>query len=264
MKKPKSLSELYIPEQKIGGFQIQHEILEKGSTITVVSLRNSLFDGRKPLRYRLDQNYLQHKLVEDRAGVWMTDSLQELEQMRVLLSDFSGKVLVAGLGLGVFLLVMPLEVEEITIVEKSPEVIKMVSSYLPKHPAKIKIIEADFNEFEVSDEYDFVFLDFWQPTGEWALTKFVLPQRKRFKNKIPQERIRCWGESEMWGQVIFGLSNLPLLMQAPEWKNIDPETLKKDSLRIPFVEWYFSGEHSQEECAVWLTEFAESPYSYFI
>ena len=80
-------------------------------------------------------------------------------------------------------------VESVTIIEKSPEVISLFKKYiLPQFSAvknKITIIEADAIEFMENLEdgkYDYCFADIWESNINIAPYLKLKPLEKKFKN----------------------------------------------------------------------------------
>ena len=94
----------------------------------------------------------------EKIFTWMID---DEEDQRLAIDNCVGKVLIGGLGLGVVVEALN-EKDSITgmvVVEKSPEVIKLVWKYLKTD--KARIIQADvFDYIETTDErFDYVYFD---------------------------------------------------------------------------------------------------------
>lgn len=252
-KQKKFLSAIRVPEKKKGRWSVEHKLLRSGSEITVVSMRNAIFDGtgRAPKSFILDQDYYQHILGEQ-GNIWMTDSIQELEQMKFSVQDFRGRVLVGGLGLGVVLTMMPAEVEQIVVIEKSKEVAELVWPYTDQTKSELVISDL-FYGLPPNAKFDYAFFDIWQPTGEMALQDFVIPLRKLYAPNVQQKNIRCWGEGEMWGQVRQGLETFVVMMHSDVWPqmkesfNNDTERwCKDDPIKAPFYRWFKQAQPSQD------------------
>lgn len=254
-----------IPEQKIGKWQVKHVLHRKGEKITIVSMRNSIFDGRLPKTVTLPSNTFMHELIGP-TGVWMRDSPQEIEQARLLVQDFHGEVLIAGLGLGVVLSVLPEDVTSAIVVENSKEVIDMVWEhvYLPERDM---VVVTDFYNFARQmqpNNFDFAYIDIWQPTGEHVLTDHVIPLRRILNGKIEQSKIRCWGESEMWGQVKF---HLYIMIEAPEIQksyadNLD-QVMNYDKVKAPYYKWFFENNPTKQEAYDAIEDFIDHPLKWF-
>ena len=70
-------SHVNVPEQRLGKWEVKHDTIKAGETITVVSMRNSIFMGFKTLNVRLDVPLKVTKLLEE-GQLWMSTSLQEI------------------------------------------------------------------------------------------------------------------------------------------------------------------------------------------
>lgn len=103
---------------------------------------------------------------------WMLITPNEIETMKVPISEATGNVLTYGLGLGyyAYMVSMKENVESVTIVEKDKEIIDLFNEYiLPqfKNKSKIKIINDDaFNYFKKDIYYDYVFVDIWHDPSD--------------------------------------------------------------------------------------------------
>ena len=107
---------------------------------------------------------------------WMSVIPSEINTMKGPISHAHGRMLVLGLGLGYYQYCTALkkEVSQITVIEKSKDVIQLFEdSILPQFESsaakKIKLIEADAAEYmkTVRDgDYDGVFADVWQGAAD--------------------------------------------------------------------------------------------------
>jgi len=206
----------WLPERKNRRFSITIEFKKKGTTLPIVSMRNSLFMGIPRTSVKLDHPLGIHTLREEGVANWMTSMPQEIEQHSRQLTGMSGRVLIGGLGLG--LAVAYLEgnddVTEIVCVEKSQSIIHMVLPFLPKK--KTRVIQMDlFKYLELENEFDFAFYDIWCPTGETVHKNYVIPLRKLSQGLIPQENIQCWNEDEMIGQIRMACQTSILYLDMP-------------------------------------------------
>lgn len=106
---------------------------------------------------------------------WMTITPNEVETMREPIAKSHGKVLTLGLGLGYFAFhasEKP-EVERVTVVERSRDVIEIFKTYLlPQfpHADKIEIVEADAFLYMQKElprgNFDYVFADLWHDASD--------------------------------------------------------------------------------------------------
>ena len=116
----------------------------------------------------MDQSFNAIYLIQNDQD-WMVDAPSEAATNDVPAMHAHGNVLTFGLGIGYFLymaLINP-EVNSVTVVEKSPQVIEMFSRFLlPQFPQDKEIIIEngdafeDFNEKFLS-QYDYVYTDIW-------------------------------------------------------------------------------------------------------
>lgn len=117
----------------------------------------------------MDEAYQATFLWQD-DEVWMLDAPSEMNTIEPYAKKAKGKVLTFGLGIGfyVYMALLNDEVESLTVIERSAEVIQLFNTVLrpqfPQHKA-IEIIQGDafdyFNE-EMINKYDSVFVDIWQ------------------------------------------------------------------------------------------------------
>ena len=95
----------------------------------------------------------------------MSDLPIEQTQHDVALDGFTGSVLVAGLGIGYAANVLAAnsDVDDVTIVEISPEVVQLVGPHIRDPDGKVEIVTDDiFNylhELVEGDWFDFCFFD---------------------------------------------------------------------------------------------------------
>lgn len=158
-----------IPEQSVGNFHIVKRVTRKGTTIMMNALGHErailLADATFTILLEGEKNNV------DVKSVWMSDPpVEYFKAWELVVRSKGEKVLVGGLGLGliVHLLAKRRDIEEIWVVEKSWEVIKMVKPFLPKEPI-IKIIHGDFLE-EARNycdvEFSTIIADIWKSTDE--------------------------------------------------------------------------------------------------
>ena len=201
-------SPLDLPESRSGKLQIKHRTIS--GSCDLVSMRETVTAGRKPCRVKLDEPLRIHQLVDDDHGVWMTDLPIELRQMWEATEDANpqGRVLVGGLGLGIMATMLSQRGNLVEIVERSDDVIELLrphtelSSYRVVHDS----IE-DYIKGLKSWHFDSAFLDTWQATGEGAWWEHVFPLRRLVANRFGRQRVYCWAEDVMLGQVRRAISS---------------------------------------------------------
>ena len=176
----------------------------------IVNMRDCLFTGLPQTDY--PGPITVHKLSGP-EGTWMTDMPCELVQMyRELTIHARGTVLIGGLGLGIAArqAVLKKSVSKIIVIERQPEIIKMVTPYLN---GKTAIVQADIFEYaklSTYHQFNVALLDTWQGTDEWAWQTEVVPLRRAIGNKI--RHVYCWHEDTMIGQVaqmLYRVAGMP-------------------------------------------------------
>ncbi len=108
---------------------------------------------------------------------WMTLTPVDLDTCEEAIAEAHGKVITFGLGLGyyAYMAAEKDEVESVTVVELSSEVINLFKKHiLPQIPNahKIKIVNADAFEYAEkimpSENYDIAFVDTWRDASDGA------------------------------------------------------------------------------------------------
>lgn len=244
-----------IPEAEVGDHRIVHEHYPAGKVFELTNLRSRIFTGDQAAPVRFEHSTRWHRL-EYSGGVWMTDYPMEQYQHDQLLQDFSGRVLVGGLGLGYAANVLASmdAVTEVLVVEISSEVIQLVQPYLKDPAGKVKVVEADILKFlAVQNEgevFDFGFFDTWQSDGETTFHDVVCPILTSaldcgWINK--DENIRCWNEGVMRGQLANSIiGRVMMAMMSPDKDKVWDRFLTPCNDRAdrffawmrPFLKWF--------------------------
>ena len=149
------------------------------------------------IRNLVEKNHLMHlkpgtfKRLTYRGHVIMSNTAMERRTHVEPIKRAKGNVLVAGLGLGMYLqnIKDKEDVTSITVVEYSKEVIELIGKYY-KDCEKIRIINEDIFEYVPDINFDFAFFDIWSDTNEHNLKDFEL-LREKFNN-IPD--MNFWSE----------------------------------------------------------------------
>ncbi len=165
-------------------------------------------------------------LEKDR--VWMSIVMSEIESMAAGIDAAHGHVVTYGLGLGyyAFMAAQKPEVEKVTAVELSPDVIRLFkANILPQfpHPEKIEIVQGDAYDFlthQADGAYDFGYADFWAGVidGPALYLKF-LPLAKRFQ----KTRFEYWIES-VFIDLYFRPVVMGLLMDKVLGRSVDVDS----------------------------------------
>jgi len=262
-------SDLRIPEGRKGKWRIAHSIEKQGTKLTVVSMRDALFQGKKSSSIPLDRDYLVHALLEDEQR-WMSDCPQEIESQREQLKRFKGTVLVGGLGLGYAALTLDQNpnVKEVVVVERQQAVIDLVWSYLPL--TKAVPIKADLFQYlkdiQGKRRFDYAYYDVWGPTGERVLITHVRPLRALSEGIVKQKNIECWEEATMLGQIHAHLRTLietwdmppPFggIKEMPEGQF--QKTARGSGTHWAFLNWMRQTKPSREEALRFMNHYVDT------
>ena len=253
---------LKIPEGRSGRYAIRHQDYGPGHAERFFTPR-SLFLGGESAKVKnvvFPEPGRWHSLVQDGQGVWTTDTPIEQRQQMQCVREFRGDVLVTGLGVGLtpVLLASNPEVESVTVIEISPDVIKLVWKHVARgvRGEKMKMIEGDaFHQLAVLHgqrrKFDYVFHDIWQSDGERTLLTMVLPLRAMSarllrKPREDRRRVTCWNENIMHTQVLMHLSTRLRMAHAKQSNGDFPTIPPEDLLGSPavaltraFWRWYY-------------------------
>lgn len=124
--------------------------------------------------------------IEDDKGIWQTwmvDDPPHWWSMKNYAENSSGRVLVAGLGLGLVTgeLLNNVDVDSVTVVEHNKDVIGLISPLLPEAiDVQFEIVNQDFYKFinETDEKFDRLIIDLWV-TGSAEETLRVLTDEVR-------------------------------------------------------------------------------------
>jgi hypothetical protein len=133
------------------------------------------------------------------GDVMMSDTPYEQCTCHVLLRQATGRVLIAGLGLGMVLppVLAKNDVCGVTVVEKSPDVIALVEPYV-RHP-KLRVVHGDIFTWKPprGARYESMWFDIWEGTcGDYYPEMKKLRQRYR-RYLVRGGWMRCWEETKM-------------------------------------------------------------------
>ncbi len=139
--------------------------------------------------------------IREDGRVWMTVTPNEINTIRPAIEACRGKVLTLGLGLGYFAFHALLrgEVQQVTVVEKNPQVIdvfrRLILPFFPRREA-LRIVEADAfayaRDVMPQEGFDVVFTDLWHDVADG------LPMYQRMKAlEAPGPRYLYWIEKTL-------------------------------------------------------------------
>ena len=246
---------LDIPEGVQGDYIIKHLHFKAGHEFETVTARSKLLGGQNGETVRFPHSVRFHELRQEDQGVWMTDVPVEQAQCNTAVDNYTGNVLVGGLGLGFAAARIAANpaVDSVTVVEVAEEVIALTAPHLP-HADKITVVKADLFEYlnalTVPKTFDHAFYDIWQSDSENTFFHVVVPLLNR--SQCVLHKPDCWNEDVMRGQLYFGLaSNLQLLAMSQEEREhmggferppLEELATMKDDIwwdwKVPFYQWY--------------------------
>ena len=184
------IKNIKIPSLKEGSFEFFQNKFKKYEFFDCDSFYDELINTVFPVIGYIDDEF-EFPVLSENNKVWMSITPSEIVTMQKDIDKAHGKVLTLGCGLGYYAYMVAIKenVESVTIIEKSPEVISLFEKYiLPQFgdvKNKITIIEADAIEFMENLEdgkYDFCFADIWKSNIDIAPYLKLKPLEKKFKN----------------------------------------------------------------------------------
>lgn len=114
--------------------------------------------------------------------LWMTDAEFECRSNFGFVLNARGDVLIAGLGLGLILqpLIDSPKVDSITVIERSPDVITLISPHYPS--SKLAIVEADVHLWTPPKKaFDVIYFDIWPDVPNSDNREEITTLKKRYR-----------------------------------------------------------------------------------
>ena len=166
---------------------------------------------------------------------WMTVTPNEVETMRQPIATCHGRTLTFGLGLGYFAFHASEKenVESVTVIEQSADVIKLFQTHiLPQfpHKEKIRIIQADAFAYldALSDgEFDVLFADLWHDPSD-GLDMYL--RIKAHEKRLPNMQFTYWIEPSLLSllrRMVF--RRMSDTKEPLQLRGVAPETLLSDA-----------------------------------
>ncbi|MBT6047045.1 MAG: hypothetical protein HOG49_09505 [Candidatus Scalindua sp.] len=137
----------------------------------------------------------------------MSDTPAETSDLFSLAQNARGKVLIAGLGLGIAidLIMQDKEVEHVTVIEISQEIIDLVGDHFKdKYKDRLTIINADILEWKAPKDayYDYCWFDIWDnicTDNLKDMTKLKRKYAKKAERKGFWAEVECLRAKRRWG-----------------------------------------------------------------
>lgn len=172
-----------LEDRKVGDFELSHFEIGKNN---MYAIRHGIPCG-KFIR-------LMH-----RGSAIMSDTEMEKRTNSAFVRNAHGKVLIGGLGIGLILLAVQDkdEVKNITVIEKSREVIDLVANQLPLND-KVEIVNADVFEYSPTEKYNTIYMDIWDYINQDVYREQMRPLISRYRKYLvpkPEDENRyidCW------------------------------------------------------------------------
>lgn len=129
--------------------------------------------------------------------LFMSDTQMERRTSAGLKHYARGRVLVAGLGLGMVthLLAELPDVTEVVVLENSLDVIELVKGTLPD---KITVVHADVYTYAPTGQFDFIFFDIWPDFDREGIREDSIKLRRRYRKYLadgPNNVMLSWTQS---------------------------------------------------------------------
>jgi len=167
------------PEKEFGSARISREKYKNGYYHSYGVRGYEYFLVTKPI----DITSLEIKDGNGEWKTWMVDDCPHWWSMQDYARNSSGRVLVAGLGLGLVTgeLLKNVDVNSVTVIERNKDVIGLISPLLPEAiDVHFDIKNEDFYKFinETNERFDRIIMDLWV-TGSEEETLKVLSEEVR-------------------------------------------------------------------------------------
>lgn len=190
--------------RKQGRFRIEKEVVPANRSIHVVTKRQMLYGGMRPLIVQIAEPVTFHRLWSESDGCWMSTHFQEIAGLIEPIQKAHGNVLIGGLGMGLaaHLMAEQSAVSNVTVVEIDPDLIKLIRPMISK---EIEIVQDDLFRYlqHTQRQYHYGYYDIWQRCGEWTWQTMIVKLRRLSREKV--KKVDCWEEQQIKDQVLDGI-----------------------------------------------------------
>ncbi len=202
---------IVIPECRLGKWELKRESLMPGEAFVCRDFEVT-DDGRLIPQLGFFDREFAYPAVLEGGREWMTLMPNETVTTEPAVRRAHGKVLTYGLGLGYFAYRASEKenVDSVTVVELSPDVISLFTEHiLPQfpHKDKIRIVCSDAYEYAEKcapgEKYDFVFADFWHDAGDGRDLMLKMKEYEKYSPESEyvywlEDTINCYLDRELW------------------------------------------------------------------
>ncbi len=175
-----------IPNKRIGSWELRTESYKPYRGVVCDDMQIEGYKEFSPLGFFTEEFFF--PAVLENSNEWMTLTPVDLDTSVEAIEKAHGKVVTFGLGLGYYAYMASRkeEVDSVTVIEKSEEVISLFKSeILPQFDCghKVRIVNSDAFEYAErtmpKEGYDFAFVDTWRDASDG------LPMYERMKRLEP-------------------------------------------------------------------------------
>lgn len=194
---------LNLKKGESGDYKLYTAVYEKGTKFRLIPQSyQALLMGFDKSETILEEDFNYYEIFYKTERL-MDNSGTEIFEHYVPYLHAQGKVLVGGLGLGFITKLMSQKenVEKITTVEISEDVIKLCGF----EDNKVKIVNDDFYSFIRNNdlnEYDYVYIDTYT-SGSNIYPGIVIPTRKYLLEKYPAIMFDFWQEDQLKAEYLL-------------------------------------------------------------
>ena len=184
------------------------EILKEGSVGDFSLKKFTITDKDFMAHFRMGISNGDYIRLMHRGECVMSDTNMEKRTNYPFCLKAYGEVLIGGLGIGMIILAIQdkPEISHITVIEKYPEVIKLVGNNLPLNN-KVEIINADVFDWKPSSgkKYNCIYMDIWNWVNQDIYKKEMVPLTRKYShylvsNEIDANRFMdCWAKKQAKG-----------------------------------------------------------------
>ncbi len=193
---------IVIPNVKFGNWELKYEHYKAYEAFVCdeMILRPDFKEIQRIGFFDTDFSY--PAVMED-GHEWMAIKPNETATIRFAVDAAHGKVVTFGLGMGYYPYLVHLkpDVESITIVERSAEVINLFRTHiLPQfpNPEKVVIVQSDAFEYAehkmLAEQFDYAFADTWRDVSD-GLPMYL--RMKKLEYLHPHTKFAYWVEESL-------------------------------------------------------------------